>query len=66
MKQPGLGGRHRDQNGQIELKHGNTLNRNLPSPIPGFGPNMTLSKMRKKTGEVSEKDIRAAVAKSKK
>ncbi|MBO2979805.1 MULTISPECIES: hypothetical protein [Burkholderia] len=63
MKQPGLDGRHRDKDGTIDLKHGNTMNKNLPNPIPGFGPNTTLKVMRDKTGKVSEKDIRAVMAK---
>ncbi|MCA7889730.1 hypothetical protein LGM58_41880 [Burkholderia contaminans] len=63
MKQPGLDGRHRDKDGAIDLKHGNTMNKNLPNPIPGFGPNTTLKVMRDKTGKVSEKDIRAVMAK---
>ncbi len=29
MEQPGLNGRHRDQNGEISRKHGNTLVRTL-------------------------------------
>lgn len=61
MKQPGLDGRHRDKDGQIDQKHGNTKNKNLPQPIPGFGPNTTLKTMRDKTGETSEKGIREAV-----
>lgn len=64
MKQPGLDGRHRDQNGQIEQKHGNTKNKNLPRPIPGFGPETTLKTMRDRTGKTSEKDIRDAVKRS--
>lgn len=60
MKQPGLDGRHRDKDGQIEQKHGNTMNKNLPRPIPGFGPQTTLKTMRDKTGKTSEKDIRNA------
>lgn len=60
MKQPGLDGRHRDQDGEIEQKHGNTKNKNLPRPIPGFGPETTLKTMRDKTGKTSEKDIREA------
>lgn len=60
MKQPGLDGRHRDQDGQIEQKHGNTKNKNLPRPIPGFGPETTLKTMRDKTGKTSERDIRDA------
>ncbi|MBW9105809.1 hypothetical protein [Paraburkholderia phenoliruptrix] len=63
MKQPGLDGRHRDRDGKIDLKHGNTMNKNLPNPIQGFGPNTTLKAMRDKTGKVSEKDIRAVMAK---
>ena len=31
MKQPGLDQRHRDQNGEISRKHGNTLVRTLRS-----------------------------------
>ncbi|NKA72365.1 hypothetical protein GO285_01266 [Ralstonia solanacearum] len=60
MKQPGLDGRHRDKDGQIEQKHGNTMNKNLPRPIPGFGPQTTLKTMRDRTGKTSEKDIRNA------
>ena len=60
MKQPGLDGRHRDQDGQIEQKHGNTMNKNLPRPIPGFGPQTTLKTMRDATGKTSEKDIHNA------
>ncbi len=66
MKQPGLDGRHRDKDGKIDLKHGNTKNKNLPNPIPGFGAETTLKKMRDKTGETSEKAIRAAATKRKK
>lgn len=61
MKQPGLDGRHRDKKGTIDLKHGNTKNKNLPTPIPGFGPEKTLAEMREKTGKTSERDIRAAM-----
>ncbi len=60
MKQPGLDGRHRDKDGQIEQKHGNTKNKNLPRPIPGFGPETTLKTMRDETGKTSERDIRNA------
>ncbi len=59
MKQPGLDGRHRDQNGQIDQKHGNTLNKHLPKPIPQFVPDATLQQMRDATGKVSEADVRA-------
>jgi hypothetical protein len=61
MKQPGLDDRHRDKDGKIDLKHGNTKNKNLPNPIPGFGPEKTLKEMRDKTGKTSERDIRAAM-----
>jgi hypothetical protein len=67
MKEPGLDGRHIDQTppkrGRIGEKHGNTMNKNLPRPIPGFGPDRTLSEMREATGELSESAVRrAAVA----
>lgn len=61
MKQPGLDGRHRNKIGTIDQKHGNTKNKNLPTPISGFGPEKTLAEMREKTGETSERDIRAAM-----
>ncbi|RDS82600.1 hypothetical protein [Dyella psychrodurans] len=61
MKQPGLDGRHRDKKGTIDLKHGNTKNKNLPTPIPGFGPDVTLKEMRDETGKMSEQAIRAAM-----
>lgn len=61
MKEPGLDGRHRDKDGQIQQKRSDTKNKNLPDPIPGFGPNTTLKTMREKTGQTSEKDIRAVM-----
>jgi hypothetical protein len=40
MQQPGLDNRHRDKNGQISRKHGNTLIRTLRETYgPGFAPN---------------------------
>ena len=63
MKEPGLDGRHRDKDGEIQQKRSDTLNKNLPTPIPGFSPNTTLKKMRDATGKVSEKDVRDAAAK---
>ena len=40
MKEQGLDNRHRDRNppkaGEIQQKRGDTLNRNLPRPIPQF------------------------------
>ena len=65
MKEPGLDGRHRDKNGRISEKHGNTLNKNLPTPIPQFGPKVTLATMREKTGQTSEKGVRTAAARTK-
>jgi hypothetical protein len=39
MEQPGLAGRHRDKNGQIARKHGNTLVSTLRQTYgPGFAP----------------------------
>lgn len=66
MKQPGLDGRHRDKDGTISRKHGNTLNKNLPKPIDGFSEKVSLADMRRKTGEESEAGIRRAIAKRKK
>lgn len=63
MKEPGLDNRHRDKNGQIQQKRSDTLNKNLPDPIPGFGPNATLGDIRKNTGKTSEKDIQNTVKK---
>lgn len=64
MKQPRLDGRHRDQNppkaGEIRQKRGDTLNKNLPTPIPQFSPNAKLSTMRNETGKVSERAVRQA------
>jgi hypothetical protein len=62
MKQPGLDGRHRDtappKTGEIRQKRGDTLNKNLPKPIPQFSPNAKLSTMREETGKVSEETVR--------
>jgi len=61
MKEPGLDNRHRDKNppktGEIQQKRGDTLNKNLPKPIPEFSPNTTLETMRKETGKTSIADI---------
>jgi hypothetical protein len=61
VKEPGLDGRHRNKDGTIQQKRSDTQNKNLPQPIPGFGPNTSLKTIRQKTGEVSERDIRGAV-----
>lgn len=66
MKEPGLDGRHRDKNGEIQRKRSDTLNKNLSKPIPQFSPNTTLGTMREKTGKISEADVRRAAAKLKK
>jgi len=39
MKQPGLDQRHRDKNGEIDRKHGNTL---LSTLRQTYGPNFAL------------------------
>jgi hypothetical protein len=70
MKEPGLDGRHRDKNapkgGEIQQKRSDTLNKNLPKPIPQFSSNTTLGKMREVTGKVGEDAVRRAAAKLKK
>ena len=64
MEEPGLDDRHRDQNppkaGEIQQKRGDTLNKNLPKPIPEFSPNAKLETMRKETGETSVEAVREA------
>ena len=67
MKQPGLDGRHRDQNppkaGEIQQKRGDTQNRNLDRPIPQFPPNTRLDTMRDRTGKVGVEAVRREAAK---
>jgi hypothetical protein len=67
MKEPGLDGRHRDKTGskkgEIQQKRSDTLNKNLPRPIPEFSGNATLGTMRKETGKVSEDAVRRAAKK---
>ena len=63
MKQPGLDNRHRDKDGQIRQKRGDTLNKNLPQPIPEFSPNAKLRTMRDATGQTSERAVREAAKK---
>ena len=47
MKEPGLDNRHRDENapkaGEIQQKRTDTLDKNLPKPIPQFSPNAKLA-----------------------
>jgi hypothetical protein len=63
----GLDNRSRDQRrpkaGEIRQKRGDTLNKNLPTPIPQFGPNVSLESMRKKAGKTSERAVRKAAKK---
>jgi hypothetical protein len=66
MKEPGLDGRHRDKDGEIQQKRSDTLNKNLSKPITQFSPNATLGHMRKATGKVSEVDVRRAASRLKK
>ncbi len=67
MKEPGLDGRHRDKNppkaGEIQQKRGDTMNKNLPTPIPQFRGNTTLKTMRERTGKTSVEDVRRAAKK---
>lgn len=65
MREPGLDGRHRDENGRIEQKRGDTLNKNLSQPIPNFSPAARLDTMRKETGKTSIADVRNAAKKRK-
>lgn len=64
MKEPGLDGRHRDKSapksGEIQQKRGDTLNKNLPKPIPGFRSDTRLDTMRKETGKVGVEAVRRA------
>lgn len=61
MNEPGLDGRYRDQHppkaGEIRQKRSDTLNANLPHPIPEFRSDATLGYMREVTGKVSEKAV---------
>lgn len=64
MKEPGLDNRHRDKNapksGEIQQKRSDTLNNNLPKPIPQFSPNAKLETMRSETGKTSVEAVRRA------
>jgi hypothetical protein len=64
MKEPGLDNRHRDKAppnaGRIQQKRGDTLNKNLPEPIPEFSLNAKFETMRKATGETSVEGVRKA------
>lgn len=58
MEQPGLHGRHRDKDGEISRKHGNTLVSTLrriygPSFAEGFAPHTKLSEVLAAIGEKS-------------
>jgi hypothetical protein len=70
MKEPGLDGRHRDKStpkkGEIQQKRGDTLNENLPKPIPQFRANTKLETMRRVTGETSVEKVRRAAARLRK
>ena len=64
MKEPGLGGRHRDRaapkGGEIQQKRSDALNGNLPRPIQGFRPDATVGHMRDVTGKTGIEAIRKA------
>jgi hypothetical protein len=59
----GLDDRGRDKDGEIRQKRGDTLNENLPKPIPQFSGKATLQQMRDATGKVSEEAVRRAAKK---
>lgn len=67
MKEPGLDNRYRDQHapkaGEIRQKRSDTLNKNLPRPIPQFSPNAKLGTMRKETGQTSIRGVTQAAKK---
>ena len=67
MQEPGLDGRHRDaakpKTGEIQQKRGDTLNKNLPRPIPEFSPRARLDTMRRETGQTSVEGVRRAARK---
>jgi hypothetical protein len=69
MKEPGLDGRHRDKaapkSGEIQQKRGDTLNKNLPKPIPQFRADTKLETMRRVTGQTSVENVRRAAARLK-
>lgn len=61
-KQPGLDGRHRDEDGEIHRKRSDTLVRTLRKEygddfLPGFRANATLGTVLKKTGADSLSDL---------
>ena len=64
MIQPGLDNRHRDvtppKAGEIHQKRSDTINKNLPVPIPQFSPNAKLGTMRQETGKTSVRAVRQA------
>jgi hypothetical protein len=70
MKEPGLDGRHRDKaapkKGEIQQKRGDTLNKNLPMPIPQFRADAKLETMRNATGQTAVEKVRQAAAKYRK
>ena len=70
MKEPGLDGRHRDKSmpkkGEIQQKRSDTLNKNLPKPIPQFRADIKLETMRQVTGQTSVEKVRLAAAKLRK
>lgn len=59
MQQPGLDNRHRDKNGEISRKHGNTLIRTLRETYGrGFAPDCDPNaKLRDCLGQIDEKSL---------
>ena len=54
-KEPGLDNRHRDKDGTIQKKRSDTLNKNLPKPIPEFPGKIALCTVRKKQGKKAKR-----------
>ena len=61
-KQPGLDGRHRDEDGEIHVKRSDTLVRTLRKTygddfLPGFRSDATLGTVLKRTGAETLNDL---------
>lgn len=67
MKEAGVDGCHRDKSqpkaGEIQQKHGDMANNNLPRLVPQFSANARLDTMRKATGQESVEDVRRTAVK---
>jgi hypothetical protein len=61
VKARALDSRHRDKSGEIRHKRGDTINRNLPRPIPHFPGDTSLEVMRRVTGATDLRSIQQVV-----